>query len=198
MLFRCAFGCDSATDLLVTSSILDVMNLPDELPEDRTPSSAPTRLVSMRVVDVYPYRIQHGTPELLLLCRSDRVSYAGTWRMVGGKMKVDETAWQAALRELREETGLVPERFWTLPSLNHFYEWQHDRINLIPAFAAKVSGAPTLNHEHDDWSWVSVDEAAQRLQWPEQQRLARLVASMCAQGVPEALRIPVDEASHTT
>ena len=174
------------------------MNLPDELPEDRNRPPAPTRSVSVRVVDVYPYRIQRDAPELLVLRRSDQASYAGTWRMVGGTMEADEAAWQAALRELREETGLVPEQFWALPSLNHFYEWQHDRINLIPAFAAEVSGAPTLNHEHDYWSWVSVGEAEQRLQWPEQQRLARLVASMCAQGVPEALQIPVDAASHTT
>lgn len=151
----------------------------------------------MRVVDVYPYRKQRDALELLVLRRSNQTSYAGTWRMVGGTIEADETAWKAALRELQEETGCVPEQFWTLPSLNHFYEWEHDRITLIPAFAAEVSGVPTLNHEHDDWMWVSVDEAEQRLQWPEQQRLARLVASMCAQGVPEALQIPVDASSHT-
>ncbi len=168
------------------------MNLPDDLPEDRTPPSALARSVSVRVVDVYPYRKQRDVPELLLLRRSNQTSYAGAWRMVGGTIEPDETAWQAALRELREETGLAPEQFWTLPSLNHFYEWQHDRINLIPAFAAEVGGPPTLNHEHDDWAWMSVGEAEQRLQWPEQQRLARLVASMGAQGVPAALQIPVD------
>ncbi|MFO8231223.1 MAG: NUDIX pyrophosphatase [Longimonas sp.] len=155
-----------------------------------TDSSA--RRFAVRVIDVYPYRMGGDGPELLLLRRHPQASYAGTWRMVGGKIQPDETAWQAALRELREETGLTPDRCWTLPSLNQFYEWQHDRINLIPAFAAQVHGRPTLNHEHDTWTWAPVDEATRRLQWPEQQRLARMVASMCAQGIPEALQIPVD------
>ena len=32
--------------------------------------------------------------------------YGGQWRMIGGKIKENELAWQAALREFDEETGL--------------------------------------------------------------------------------------------
>ena len=146
----------------------------------------------MRVVDVYPYRLREGTPELLVLRRAGATSYAGSWRMVGGKIKPDETAWQAALRELHEETALVPTRCWAVPSVNAFYEWQHDRINLIPAFAAAVAGTPVLNHEHDAFAWHPADAAVARLAWPEQQRLARLVATMLRRGVPPALEVPVE------
>jgi len=154
-------------------------------------SSSSDRSVTVRVVDVYPYRMRGDALELLLLRRACKASYAGAWRMVGGKIETDETAWQAALRELREETALTPERFWAIPSLNRFYEWQHDRVNLIPAFAAEVEGRPVLNHEHDAFAWFGADAAVERLQWPEQQRLVRLLCTMLDRGVPEALVIPV-------
>lgn len=149
--------------------------------------------VGARAVDVYAYRMRSSAPEVLLFRRSQNVSYAGSWRMVGGKIEDGESAWAAALRELDEETKLTPERFWTVPSLNRFYEWQHNRINLIPAFAARVSGAPTLNDEHDTAAWWPIEEAAEQLQWPEQQRLVRLVGQMLAAGIPASLIIPPEE-----
>jgi dATP pyrophosphohydrolase len=36
----------------------------------------------------------------------------GTWQMVSGAVEAGETGWAAALREIEEETGLVPERFY--------------------------------------------------------------------------------------
>lgn len=126
------------------------------------------------VVDVYPYRLTDSGPEYLLLRRAPDVSYAGTWRMVGGKIKDGEAAWEAAQRELEEETGLSPVHFWTLPSVNHFYEWEEDRLHLIPAFAAEVEGEPTLDPEHDGSAWVDVGMALNNLTWPEQKRLLRL------------------------
>lgn len=154
--------------------------------------------VALRVVDVYPYRWRDDRPAFLLVRRAPRTEYAGQWRMVGGKIQADEAAWQAALREVEEETGRTPEQVWSVPSLNHFYEWQHDRVNLIPAFAAELTADPVLNHEHDDFAWLPADEAARRLRWPEQQRLLHLVDRMLHDGVPPELivdRLPEGEGS---
>ena len=146
----------------------------------------------VRVIDVYPYRLaRENEPEFLLLRRAAGVVYAGAWRMVGGKVHADEAAWQAALRELREETGHGPVCLWALPSVNTFYEWQHDRVNLTPAFAAELDAEPVLNHEHDAFAWLSVEEAAARLRWPEQQRLLRLAHRLIGHGVPPELRVPL-------
>jgi dATP pyrophosphohydrolase len=112
--------------------------------------------------------------------------------MVGGKIKSSEAAWETARRELREETGCTPVRFWTVPSVNSFYEWQADRVNLIPAFAAEVSGEVgdvTLDDEHDRYTWLSLDDAADRLGWPEQERLLRLTDRLLRDGIPPDLVI---------
>lgn len=146
--------------------------------------------IAVRVIDVYPYRIvEGGGVEFLLLHRATDVVYAGTWRMVGGKMEPDEPAWQAAVRELQEETSRTPRRLWALPSANIFYEWEHDRVNVTPAFAAELNADPVLDREHDAFGWLSVDEATQRLVWPEQQRLVRLAARLLRDGVPQELTI---------
>ncbi|NBC18516.1 MAG: NUDIX domain-containing protein, partial [Bacteroidetes bacterium] len=122
---------------------------------------------TVRVIDVYPYHLDDaGNARFLLLRRAPDVAYAGAWRMVGGKIATGEAAWEAALREVQEETGRTPSRFWALPSVNAFYEWQHDRINLTPAFAAELDADPVLNHEHDAFAWLPAEDAAARLQWP--------------------------------
>src|SRR5690625_5328773 len=70
--------------------------------------------------------------------RADDKKYEGRWRMEGRKVEDDDDYWQAALRELDEETSLPVIKMWTVPSLNHFYEAKTDSILLIPAFAAEI------------------------------------------------------------
>ncbi|HLT48445.1 MAG TPA: NUDIX pyrophosphatase [Rubricoccaceae bacterium] len=153
---------------------------------------APFPSATVRVVDVYPYRMAGGrAPEFLLVRRAPGIVYAGQWRMVGGKVDAGEPAWRAALRELREETGLAPVRCWALPSVNHFYEWQRDTVALVPAFAAEVDADPRLDREHDAFAWLPAEAAAARLAWPEQRRLVRLAADLLRRGaVPPELEIP--------
>ena len=148
---------------------------------------------AVRVVDVYPYRRGADGVAFLLLRRAAGRLYAGEWRVVGGKIDEGEAAWEAALRELAEETGRRPVHAWTVPSVNAFYEWQADRLNLIPAFAAELDADPVLDAEHDAFAWLPPAEAAARLAWPEQQRLLRLVADLLSRdALPPELTLPSD------
>ncbi len=123
----------------------------------------------IRVFDCHVVRIIDNEYRVLMLLRSTGKIYAGTWRMVGGKIAPPECAWQAALREVGEETGLIVKRLLTVPYVNRFYEWRHDRINDIPVFVALVGdGELRLDDEHSDFEWVSPSEALNRLPWPGQ------------------------------
>ena len=127
------------------------------------------RVPTIRVFDCHIARQTDQGIEFLLLLRSDAKIYAGTWRMVGGKLKDDETAWQAALREVKEETSLDVRSLFTVPYVNRFYEWRHDRINDIPVFVALVGdGDPVLDDEHTDFAWLSASKAVEKLSWPGQ------------------------------
>ena len=100
--------------------------------------------------------------------------------MVAGKIESGEKAWQAGLRELKEETSLVPESYWVIPSVNHFYNHHNDKVELIPAFAAEIQhdAKIVLNEEHQDFKWIQASEIVPLVQWPEQVRLIQLTESI--------------------
>ncbi|MEX2601649.1 MAG: NUDIX domain-containing protein [Balneolaceae bacterium] len=130
-----------------------------------------------KLIDLYAYRMDGTTPRFLLLQRSGQKIYAGQWRMIGGKVKTGEMSWEAARRELLEETALHPVTFWTVPTLNHFYEASTDSVHLIPPFAAEIDPEQKiiLNDEHTGFRWASLEEAESAVFWPEQVRILQLI-----------------------
>jgi dATP pyrophosphohydrolase len=134
-------------------------------------------MAEKKLIDLYVYRWSEAVPEYLLLKRAKDQKYSGQWRMVAGKVEKGETHWQAALRELDEETGLKPTQFWTIPSVNQFYEHKSDQILSIPAFAAEVSydAEIELDSEHEQSAWFDIESATRNIYWPEQKRLLRLL-----------------------
>jgi len=133
-----------------------------------------------RLIDLYAYRKFGKTIEFLLFKRAKGKIYEGQWRMVGGKVKTAETYWEAALRELKEETGLEPVSFWTIPSVNQFYEPSTDKILTIPAFAAEIAKEQqiALDEEHTEFKWFTPEMALKKIAWPEQKRLIKLTSHL--------------------
>ena len=142
-----------------------------------------------KLIDVYPYRLRNGYPEFLILKRSSAKIYANQWRMIGGKVKEGETSWEAALRELKEETGLQPELFWAIPSVNKFYEAKTDTIHSIPAFAAqlKPDASITLDDEHSEYKWINIEGIAPYIKWPEQRSLMKMTYEILTDQLLEIL-----------
>ena len=134
-------------------------------------------MAEKKLIDLYPYKILDHEPRFLLFKRAQGHIYQGQWRMIGGKVETGETYWQAALRELKEETGLTSSMLWTVPSVNQFYEHKTDKIFTIPAFAAEIHEDEeiVLDSEHSKFNWFSVQKAVEVIIWPEQRRLLKLV-----------------------
>lgn len=55
------------------------------------------------------------------------------------RIRSGATAWEAALRELAEETGLAPSHFYHLDAVESFCIPAEDAVLHCPAFAAEVS-----------------------------------------------------------
>ena len=147
-----------------------------------------------KLIDLYPYRVVKGEVSFLLFRRAKGKIYEGQWRMVGGKVKDLETYWEAALRELKEETNLIPKSFWTIPSINQFYEYSTDKILNIPAFAAELNPNETiqLNAEHNEFTWISPEDASTYIQWPEQIRLIDLTNRLITSNkILDDWRVPI-------
>lgn len=131
-----------------------------------------------RYVEVCVYRVESTGPRFLLLRRKeDDALYPGIWQIVTGTIETAERAVDAALRELSEETGLVPEAFWTLPCINSLYSAGEDAIELHPMFAARVGprAEMQLSPEHSRSGWFSPGDALGKLIWPAQRQGLRIV-----------------------
>ena len=125
----------------------------------------------MRGIAVVAIRKTTTEHEVLLLRRTR--SNAGEWCQIAGSIESGETALQAALREMREETGLVPSRLYSADLCEQFYEVGTDSIWVAPIFVAYVEADATvrLNEEHSEYCWTSIGRAIDLLPFPGQQAM---------------------------
>lgn len=123
------------------------------------------------LVDVWPFRVADGRPEVLLLRRAPGRVLAGLWQGVSGAVESGEEIIAAALRELREETGFggpVVEALYSLDYVAEFLWERADALVTSAYFAARVlpGSEPVLSHEHDAYRWLPIADAAGLAVWP--------------------------------
>jgi 8-oxo-dGTP pyrophosphatase MutT (NUDIX family) len=123
------------------------------------------------LVDCWIYRAGAARPEVLLIRRAAGRILPGLWQCVSGSIEDGERVTEAALRELREETGFDHdsiEAFYDLDLVNQFHEPSWDAIVSAAVFAVRVLAGtePRLSHEHDGARWLPLDVAHREVVWP--------------------------------
>tara|TARA_B100001750_G_C15500622_1_gene596942 strand:+ start:1644 stop:2105 length:462 start_codon:yes stop_codon:yes gene_type:complete len=135
--------------------------------------------ITIRVVDCYVFRQTDDDLSFLLLKRNKDKLYEHLWQGVAGKIEGGETAFKAAIRELKEETSLEPVRMFVADYVSRFYESHQDRINLVPVFGIEVDSSEVkLSKEHVDYKWVDIYEALDTLVWRGQKESIQTVYDM--------------------
>ncbi len=124
-------------------------------------------------VSVVLLRLVDGQPEVLLLRRNRTL--VGEWCQIAGAIEDGEKAWEAALREVKEETALECRPLYSADICEQFYEADRDAISLLPVFVGLVEPQATvvINHEHSAYRWVSFEEALTMVPFAGQRHVLR-------------------------
>lgn len=152
------------------------------LPDDAL-RAPPDRAPIRREVLVFVCRATG--PELRVLLARRCRKLGGYWHTIAGAVDQGETDEQAALRELREETGLdargrVASQRCTFSYTVAGGALHTAEVTHVSCFRvdAPRSWEPQLDWEHDESRWCDLDEAVRLLHWPLVARaLSRLVRS---------------------
>lgn len=142
--------------------------------------------ISCTQVEVHVFRRRGKRLETLLIRRSPERSLAGVWQPVTGGIERGESAMQAAVREVREETGLRPIRWWALEHMANFYDIAADHVRIVPVFAAEVAWTDPvhLSHEHDRYAFLPLERARTTVLWATQRRAIDALQDEILSGSP--------------
>ena len=121
--------------------------------------------------------IAAGSYEFLQLRRRADDHLGGTWQTVRGSMEAGESAWQTAVRELREETGLAPDIFYSTGIVETFFIASMDTLWHSPTFLVIVSADAQiiLDAEHDAFRWIDASVIESAAMWLSEKPLLRLI-----------------------
>ena len=164
--------------------------------ESSSPRLGEPRVSQLEIgtIDVYVIRPLHEGWRVLVLQRALDTRCPTAWESVHGHIEQGEEPEDAAVREIREETGLEVARLYNV-TVQPFYLHRSHTVQLAVVFAAFVNepGVVTLGAEHQRSEWLRVDEALERFQWPREREALREIAHLLRTGdagpVEDVLRV---------
>ncbi|MCM3782012.1 NUDIX domain-containing protein [Neobacillus mesonae] len=131
--------------------------------------------------------------KVLLLERASSV-LSGIWCYIGGAIEEGETAWEAAIREIREETGITTVSLFTSNKFDQFYSAKENYIYIAPVFVGYVDDDQDviLNNEHSKYEWLTFNEAIERVTLPGNDEVLEFIEKHFASNYPlEWLRVGI-------
>jgi 8-oxo-dGTP pyrophosphatase MutT (NUDIX family) len=123
-------------------------------------------------------RTDTGGVEVALAARRTRKGDLA-WGLPKGLVEEGEAPADAALREVREESGLEARIIEPIGEINYWYVWDGERVRKrVAFFLMEATGGDVSQHDHEmeDVQWFPLAVAPGRAAYPSERRLLAQVA----------------------
>lgn len=121
-------------------------------------------------------------PRQVLLVRRAKPPNIGTWTLPGGAQELNETAEQAARRELLEETGLTVGPLHLAAVVDNIRHDATGRVHfhytIIDFAAAWEVGDPIAGSDVSDVAWADLDHLNEYKLWHEAHRVIAIARKL--------------------
>lgn len=107
----------------------------------------------------------------VLLIRRGTPPRLGEWSLPGGRIEPGERAVDAALRELREETGVEARILGLIDVVDGIFPEAGRHYVLIDYVAEWISGEPVAGDDATEAVFMRVDDAIAAVVWDETRRV---------------------------
>ncbi len=108
------------------------------------------------------------------------------WCLPKGHLEGEETPQEAAVREIAEETGIIGRVLRHLATIDYWFSGDDRRVHkvvhhyLLEATGGELTIENDPDHEAEDVAWVSLEEVASRLAYPNERRVVATARDVLA------------------
>jgi 8-oxo-dGTP diphosphatase len=130
------------------------------------------------------YRVQDGQVQIALIS----VGESNRWQLPKGRVDKDESNEAAAMREVREETGIVTELVGLIDKIDYWFyaSGRGGRYRVhkyVYFFLLRHLSGETSDHDQEvnEARWVEIDQAIEMLNFESEKEVARKAKALIAE-----------------
>jgi 8-oxo-dGTP pyrophosphatase MutT (NUDIX family) len=154
-----------------------------KLSHELTAMARPPAIINKTSSGGVVYRVTGKDIDVVLISVKER----SVWCLPKGAIDKNESLPEAALREVREETGLTAEILEKIGRISYWYfiKEKMNRIHkTVHFYLMRFISGSTDDHDHevDEARWISIDEAVSALTYKSEREIMEMAKKMIVEG----------------